>query len=135
MEPSLDIKDRIVVNKVTYHFRSPQRQEVIVFRQVAPEGSPKRDLIKRVMGLPGETLEIKAGVIYINGQAIEEKHPLNQDFADFGPLTIPSDSYFVMGDNRPASADSRYWGFLPKANVIGPAVLRIWPLNKLGLVP
>lgn len=134
MEPTLDIKDRIVVNKVIYHFRAPQRQEIIVFRQVAPEGTPKRDLIKRLMGLPGEKLQIKKGVVYINDKAVEEKHPMNQDHANFGPLMIPSDSYFVLGDNRPASADSRYWGFLPKKNVIGPAVLRIWPLTRFGLI-
>ncbi len=135
MEPSLDIKDRIVVNKVAYHFRSPRRQEVVVFREVAPAGSPKRDLIKRLVGLPGEILELKDGIIYVNGKKIEAKHPLNQDFADFGPVQIPDDHYFVMGDNRPASADSRFWGFLPKQNVIGPAFLRIWPLTKFGMVP
>lgn len=135
MEPSLDIKDRIVVNKFIYHFRDPQRQEVLVFRQVAPESYPKRDLIKRIMGLPGEKLEVKQGIIYINDKPVEEKHPLNQDYADFGPVNIPSDSYFVMGDNRPASADSRYWGFLPRKYVIGLAFLRIWPLDRLSLIP
>jgi signal peptidase I len=135
MEPSLDIKDRIVVDKISYHFRQPKRQEVVVFREVAPKEAPKRDLIKRLMGLPGETLEVKEGIVYIDGKKIEETHPLNQDFSDFGPITIPKDKFFVMGDNRPASADSRYWGFLPKENLIGPAFLRIWPLNKLGLLP
>jgi signal peptidase I len=134
MEPSLDINDRIVVNKVAYHFRAPRRLEVIVFRQVAQPGVPKRDLIKRLVGLPGETLQVKNGIIYINGQSVEEKHQLNQDFANYGPVKIPADAYFVMGDNRPASADSRYWGFLPKQNVIGPAFLRLWPLTKLGLI-
>jgi signal peptidase I len=135
MEPTLDIKDRIIVNKVSYYFREPRRQEVIVFRQVAPEGAPKRDLIKRLIGLPGETLEIKDGVIYINGNPLEEKHPMNQDYANFGPLVVPPDAYFVMGDNRPASADSRYWGFLPKENVIGPAFLCIWPFSRFSPVP
>ncbi len=134
MEPTLDIKDRIVVNKVIYHFRSPRRQEIIVFRQVAPEGTPKKDLIKRLMGMPGEILQIKKGVVYINDNPVPETHAMNPDFANFGPVTIPSDSYFVLGDNRPGSADSRYWGFLPQKNVIGPAFLRIWPLNKLGLI-
>ncbi|MFA6548888.1 MAG: signal peptidase I [Candidatus Margulisiibacteriota bacterium] len=134
MEPTLDIKDRIVVNKVLYHFRSPRRQEIIVFRQVAPEGTPKKDLVKRLMGMPGEILQIKKGVVYINDNPVPETHAMNPDFANFGPVTIPSDSYFVLGDNRPGSADSRYWGFLPKKNVIGPAFLIIWPLNKLGLI-
>lgn len=132
MEPTFDINDRIVVNKVAYFFRPPKRLEVIVFRQVAPADVPKKDLIKRLVGLPGETLELKNGVIHINGSPIGEKHTLNQDFANFGPVKIPADSFFVMGDNRPASADSRYWGFLPRKNIIGPAFLRIWPLTKFG---
>jgi signal peptidase I len=135
MEPTLDIQDRIIVNKVTYHFREPRRQEVVVFREVAPEGSPKRDIIKRVMGLSGEVLQVKDGVIFIDGKKVLESHPMHNDFADFGPVAIPEDHYFVMGDNRPASADSRFWGFLPKENLIGPAILRIWPISKLGLIP
>ena len=134
MEPTLDIGDRIVVNKVPYHFREPKRMEILVFRQVSSYAGQKKDLIKRLVGLPGETLEVRDGIVSINGAPLEEKHPLFQDFADFGPVTIPADSYFVMGDNRPASADSRYWGFLPKKNVIGPAFLRIWPLTKFGLI-
>lgn len=134
MEPSLNINDRILVNKVVYHFRSPQRMDILVFREVAPEGTPKRDLIKRLVGLPGETFEVKQGIIYINDAPIEEKHAMNQDYANFGPVKIPSDGYFMMGDNRPASADSRYWGFLPRKNVIGQAFLRLWPLSVFGLI-
>lgn len=134
MEPTFDINDRLVVNKVVYHFRQPKRGEIVVFRQVAPPGSSKRDLIKRLIGLPGEELQIRDGTVYINGEELKETHAMNRDFADFGPVTVPPDAYFMMGDNRPASADSRYWGFLPKRNLIGPAMLRIWPLNKFGLV-
>lgn len=142
MEPTLEVGDRIVVDKVTYHFREPKRLEVVVFRGVSTFGGEKRDLIKRLVGLPGETLEVKDGVININGSAVTEKHSMNSDFSDFGPIKIPEDSYFVMGDNRPASADSRYWRdadgkliFLPNKNLIGPAFIRIWPLNKFGFIP
>jgi len=134
MEPTLDINDRIVVNKVAYHFREPRRLEVVVFRGVPAMGVEKKDLIKRLVGLPGEKLEVKDGKIYINDQPVAEKHTLNEDYANFGPVTIPPASFFVMGDNRPASADSRYWGFLPKSNLIGPAFLRLWPLAKFGLL-
>jgi signal peptidase I len=134
MEPTLDISDRIVVNKVVYNFRPPARFEIVVFRAVPAMGAEKKDLIKRLVGLPGETLEVKDGVININGQPAFETHPMNQDYANFGPIEIPADSYFVMGDNRPASADSRYWGFLPRKNVIGKTFLRIWPLTKFGLI-
>lgn len=132
MEPTLDIQDRIVVNKVLYHFRPPRRMEIIVFRETGSSGSHNKDLIKRLVGLPGEKLEVRNGIIYINGQPLKEEHPMNQDFADFGPVQIPADAYFVMGDNRPASADSRYWGFLPKKNVIGQACWRLWPLSRFG---
>jgi signal peptidase I len=134
MEPTLDIGDRIVVDKVSYYFRDPARLEVVVFRQVASPGGSKRDLIKRLVGLPGETLEIKEGIVHINGKPLEEKHAMYPDYANFGPEKIPSDAYFVMGDNRPASADSRYFGFLPRKNLIGRAFLRIWPLSKFGLI-
>jgi len=142
MEPTFDIGDRIVVNKVVYNFRRPQRLEVIVFRAVPSMSEAKKDLIKRVIGLPGEKLEVKKGEVYVNDKLLKEAHPLYNNYYDlnslpavFGPVQIPVDSYFVMGDNRPASADSRYWGSLPKKNIIGKAFLRIWPLTEFGSIP
>ncbi|OGC30693.1 signal peptidase I [candidate division WOR-1 bacterium RIFOXYB2_FULL_48_7] len=144
MVPTLEIGDRVVADKITYHFRQPQRQEVVIFREVKPPELPallqankieKRDLIKRLVALPGDKLQIIEGEIFVNGRQQIEKHPMNKDDADYGPIIIPEDAYFVMGDNRGESYDSRYWGFLPKKNLIGRALFVIWPLNKFGIIP
>ena len=96
---------------------------------------PDLDYIKRVIGLPGETLEIKDSTVYINGQPLEEDYlPADLRFMDFGPITIPDDSYFMLGDNRNNSQDSRIWGTLSKDHIIGKAVLIFWPLNRFGLL-
>ena len=134
MIPTLDIQDRIVVNMYTYHFREPQRFEVVVFRLPEFGEGKGKELIKRVIGLPGEKLEVVDGEIYINDQPLKEVHKMEEGFSNFGPVTIPSDSYFMMGDNRPNSADSRYWGYLPKKNMIGPAFLKIWPIWHLSFL-
>jgi signal peptidase I len=121
--------------------KGPKRFDVVVFKMFDVNGD-RKDLIKRVIGLPGEKLEVKKGVVYIEDEPLAETHPINNDYNDldsppatFGPVLIPENSYFVMGDNRPNSADSRYWGFLPKKNVIGPAIVRIWPLLSIGAIP
>lgn len=135
MEPTLLIRDRIVVSKFIYKFRDPKRMDVIVFRYPKQKpGEQKRDFIKRIIGLPGEKLFIKEGVVYINRKPVKETHPMKKDDATYGPINIPEDKYFVMGDNRPNSADSRVWGFVPRKNIAGPAFIRIWPLTKIGLV-
>lgn len=133
MEPTLDIKDRIVANKFIYWFQPPARGDVIVFKSLE---APPRDFIKRIIGLPGDVLELREGAVYINGQKLDEsRHPMNQDDMNFGPITVPPDHYFMMGDNRPASADSRYWGPLPKKNIKGQAFIIIWPFRHFGLIP
>jgi signal peptidase I len=105
-------------------WREPKRQQIIVFRAPLPEqGFP--DFIKRCIGLPGDTLEIKKGVVYINGKPLDEPYrnqppnPLENRAA----ITVPPNSYFMMGDNRENSYDSRYWGFVPRANIIGTPLL------------
>lgn len=131
MLPTLKIYDRLIVNKYIYHFKDPKRFQVVVFKYPL---NTKNDFIKRIIGLPGEKLEIKSGEIYINDQLVEETHSMNRDYANFGPIEIPEDKYFVMGDNRPNSADSRFWGFVPRENFHGPAFLKIWPIWELGLI-
>lgn len=132
MEPTLNIQDRIVVNKFIYHFKPPERFDIIVFRY--PGEGPKKDFVKRIIGLPGETLEIKGGEVYINNNLLMEDHSMNADFSYYGPIKVPEGSYFCMGDNRPRSADSRVWGYVPHKNIHGPAFLKIWPIWEVGLI-
>lgn len=106
--------------------RDPSRFHVIVFRL------GKRELIKRVIGLPGEKIEVRAGLVYINDKYLSEQHAMNRDQDNFGPVIIPPNSYFMMGDNRPESADSRYFGFLSRKEIVGPAFWRIWPVWEFG---
>lgn len=129
MEPTFNIGDRFLVNSVSYSLRDPKRGEIVVFKMTE---KPERLNTKRIIGLPGERLELKEGMVYVNEKKIDEPYSLNKDYSDFGPVKVPTDGYFVLGDNRPASADSRYWGFIPKSNLIGPAVIRIYPFDKLG---
>ncbi|KKM11863.1 signal peptidase I [Clostridiales bacterium PH28_bin88] len=132
MEPTLSPGDRIIVNKLTYRFSEPNRGDVIVFKYPL---DPQKDYIKRVVAVAGERVEIRNSEVYVNGEAIGEPYlPEGLVFNDFGPVEVPRDSYFVMGDNRNNSQDSRVWGALPEQNVIGKAVLVFWPLGRLGLI-
>jgi len=148
MEPTLLVGDYILVNRLAYGFRFPyvgylvrwgeiERGDVVVF--IYPE-DPSKDFIKRVIGLPGEILEIKEKKIYINGKILEENWGFFKDEKyigsprdDFGPVEIPKDRIFVMGDNRDESNDSRFWGTVPIENVKGKAFLIYFswdPINK-----
>lgn len=132
MEPTLQIGDRIIVNKITYRFSEPKRGDVMVFKYPL---EPSRDYIKRVIGLPGETLEIKDSALYINGQVVEEQYlDPNLRFMDYGPVTVPANAYFMMGDNRNNSQDSRFWGTLQRNYVVGKAVWIFWPLDRFGSI-
>jgi signal peptidase I len=133
MIPTLLIKDRVIVNKFIYKFSKPKHQEVIVFKYPV---NPKKDFIKRIIGIPGDTIVIRNGYIFVNDQKLDEKnHPLNRDNSYYGPLKVPPNSYFVLGDNRYNSADSRVWGFVPKKNIIGKAFFKIWPPLRIGPIP
>jgi len=133
MEPTLQVEDKIIVNKLVYRFKDPERGDIVVFQH--PMLDPKLDYIKRVIGLPGETLEIKDSTVYINGEPLKEDYlPEDLRFMDFGPVTIPENSYFMMGDNRNNSQDSRVWGTLPREYIIGKAFLIFWPMGRIGLL-
>lgn len=134
MEPSLYTDQFILVNKTAYWFhRNPQRGDIIVFH--APDNS-QYDRIKRVIGLPGETIEVKRdGTIYIDGILQEEPY-ISQPGGKSGTWKeVPADHYFVLGDNRSSSYDSRAWGTVSRENIIGKAWLIIWPMGDWGFAP
>lgn len=132
MVPTLQVGDRIIVSKFTYRFSEPKRGDIMVFKFPL---DPSRDFVKRTIGIGGETLEISNNHLYINGQPVVENYlPVDLQFADFDPVNVPPGSYFMMGDNRNNSDDSRVWGPLPEENIVGKAVLIYWPLNRIRLL-
>jgi signal peptidase I len=148
MIPTFEIGDRIFVSKFIYGaripftdirlpaLRQPVRGDILVF--LSPE-SPKKDFVKRLIATEGEKVSIKDGCIYINGSMIDNPSSVHSFYyynrGDYGKedgeIVVPGDSYFVLGDNSANSRDSRYWGFVPKRNLIGKAVCIYWPLNRI----
>lgn len=132
MEPTLQVNDRIIVSKLNYHFKEPKRGDVVVFKYPL---DTSRDFVKRLIAVGGETVAIKGTVVYINGQPIPETYlPQGLRFSDYGPVVVPAGSYFMMGDNRDNSDDSRNWGFMSEELIVGKAVAIYWPLDRLRLV-
>lgn len=134
MAPTLKVNDRVLVNKLSYDLHDVHRGDLIVFESPPNEGSQTKDLIKRVIGLPGETVESQDGHILIDGQVLREPY-LGPDVTT-GPvekITIPPDHLWVMGDNRPNSRDSRFFGAIPESLVIGRAFVRVWPVTAIRL--
>ncbi len=134
MEPSFYEDQFILVNKLAYRLGEPTRGEVIVFHN---PGNLDEDYIKRVIGLPGDTIEVRDQTVFINNQVLEEPFDKNPFFdgETFGPQVVPPNHLFVMGDNRANSSDSRRIGPIDESLIVGRAWLRVWPLNKFGLVP
>jgi signal peptidase I len=134
MLPTLQINDRLIIDKISYDFRDPTRGDIVVF---SPTDALKKQnfkdaFIKRVIGLPGDKVEVKDGLVYVNAQPLQEKYIEDQPNYRFGPVSVPPNEYLVLGDNRNNSYDSHYWGFVPRKNIIGRAVIRFWPLNRVG---
>jgi signal peptidase I len=157
MEPTLDVGDRVVVNRLAYRLGEPRHGQVVVFvretgdkpaaaqdgplswvrRAVAgglgatPPGS--EDLIKRVVGLPGDLVEGRNGKLWRNGRPVVESYlPAHTFTSDFGPVRIKPDHYWMMGDNREDSADSRYFGQVPRSALVGHAFVKVWPIPHIG---
>ncbi len=156
MEPSFKEGEYLMVNKVVYVsfdpsslrsvlpflpgksgdgfrlFHPPNRGEVIIFH--FPK-DPSRDFIKRVIGLPGDRIEIRRGDVFVNGEKIDELYIERKGTFSMSELTVPQDTYFVLGDNRVVSNDSREWGGVPKENIIGKAWFAYWPTSRWGFIP
>lgn len=155
MEPTLQGGEHLLVNKVVYWrlpvgkitrffsskresqsrvlfpFHPPRRGDVVVFQ--SPR-APARDFIKRVIGVPGDVVEIRNGKVYVNDKELEEPYVTNGDYSSARPLRVPQGSYYVLGDNRANSNDSRDWGPVSGDNIIGKAWLTYWPPSSLGLL-
>jgi len=136
MEPTLLINDRLIVDKISYDFEKPQRGDIVVFN---PTEALRREnfhdaFIKRVIGLPGDKVEVKGGRVYVNNCPLQENYIAAKPDYHFGPVTVAPNSYLVLGDNRNNSYDSHYWGFVPRHDIVGRAVVRFWPVNRVGVL-
>jgi len=132
MESTLLINDRIIVTKFSYWFNEPQRGDVVVFKYPL---NPSTLYVKRVIALPGENIKLKDSKLYINDTLVSEPYlPDDLKFEDFGPVEVPEGEYFMMGDNRNNSSDSRTWGFVKKDLILGKSQVIYWPFDRLGRI-
>jgi signal peptidase I len=147
MEPTLQVGDRILVNKLSYHLHGVGRGDIVVFSRPPNEncGGPEvNDLVKRVVGLPGEIISVSGGHVYVNGRRLDESWlpSSEQGVTKAGPsgtpysldraYRVPAHDYFVMGDNRTDSCDSRFWGPINKSLIVGKVEMRVWPVSSIG---
>ncbi|MSP12426.1 MAG: signal peptidase I [Chloroflexi bacterium] len=132
MEPTLNAGQYLIVNKLIYRLHPPERGDIIVFEYPR---APDRDFIKRVIGLPGDQVQVTGRHVLINGTPLLEPYIKDAPNYEFPPTIVPPTEYFVMGDNRNNSSDSHSWGMLPTPNIIGKAWFSYWPPSHWGLVP
>jgi signal peptidase I len=148
MKPTLNVGDRVLVNKVSYRVHDVNRGDIVVFEtppRAKDANGTIKDLVKRVIGLPGETVEAHGGVVFVNGRQLDEPYLQNGvrtcalnsapgDCVDIAATTVPSGDVFVMGDNRTASKDSRAFGAIKESSIVGRVFVRIWPVTDLGFL-
>lgn len=138
MQPTFDNAEYILTDKVSYRFRDPQRGDVIVFNSPHDE---RVDFIKRIVGVPGDTVMLLSREVVLNGNVMEETYvkenytPAGRFMKEKVPVSVPSGQYIVMGDNRKNSSDSREWGFVAESNIVGRAFFRYWPPRVFGVIP
>ncbi len=135
MEHTLEIKDRVLVNKLSYRLHEVHRGDIIVFERPADDGSGSKDLIKRVVGLPGETVEGRDSAVFVNGQRLNEPYlAKGVTSSSFPAQRVPPGHVWMMGDNRSNSRDSRVFGAVPQSNVKGRAFIRVFPIRSISLL-
>ena len=147
MEPTMFQDNRVLVDKITYRFREPHIGDVVVFDRITTNGDEVQhdDLIKRVIGTPGDTVQIRDCAVSVNGKVVDEPYldaavlsfedPMSRcRQPDMEPIVVPSDEYFVMGDNRPESFDSRSFGTISSELIVGRAFAIVWPIDMLKLL-
>ena len=132
MEPNLHTGEYLIVDKVSYRLGPPQRGDVIVFE---PPVSAEGDYVKRVIGLPGELVEVQSGQVLVNGKAINEPYAVRPAAYSMDARRVGPDELFVLGDNRNMSSDSHSWGMLPMDKVVGKAIVSYWPPSLWGVIP
>jgi signal peptidase I len=137
MVPTLEVNDRLMVEKISYLLHPPNRGDIVVFwppdrlKQMNPD-LKKDAFIKRTIGLPGEKVEVKDGTVFINDKPLAEDYIAAKPNYRWGPEVVPENSYLVFGDNRNNSYDGHFWGYVPRQNIIGRAAFRFWPLPRFG---
>jgi signal peptidase I len=133
MQPQLADQDRIFVNRFIYRFKQIDRGEAVVFWYPMDR---KKSFIKRIIGVPGDTVEIQEGLVYINGELLDEPYlkPEFRDYQTVKKVVVPQGNYFVLGDHRNSSNDSRNWGFVEESLIYGKAIFSYWPVSHVGLV-
>lgn len=126
METTIMVGDRVIGNRLAYNNEDPVRGDIVIFKFPDDESQL---FIKRIIGMPGDTLQIVDGVVYINGEQLDEPYLTTTPLGSFGPITVPEGAYFMLGDNRNNSADSRYWNqpFVYRNKILGKAFVRYWP--------
>jgi signal peptidase I len=131
MEPGMEDGQRLIINKAVYHFRDPARGDVIILH---PPVEPQKEYVKRVIGIPGDTVAIHDGKVYVNGSPLDEPYVKETPRYSYPSFTVPGNSYFVLGDNRNYSNDSHTGWTVTGDNIVGEAWLRIWPLSEWGTI-
>jgi signal peptidase I len=138
MEQTLQVNDRIIAYKLFYDIDDVERGDIVIFKFPL---DPRKDFVKRVIGLPGDTIRIEDKVLYLNGSRLDEPYVVHEDSRevgfprdDYGPIVVPDEAVFVLGDNRDKSEDSRYWGFVPAGNIVGDVFFRYWPPWRISII-